>query len=409
MKLAYLTSQYPATSHTFIRREIAALRDRGVELATYSIRAPAAAELTAEEDRREAASTYTVLRRGLNEFAAAHASALLRRPIRYLRTLRLALGHRPPGVRALLLALAHFGESILLARQLRRDDITHLHNHFANSAATVGMLASRHIGIGWSFTMHGISETDYPAGLMLPDKIRAAWFVACVSWFGRAQAMRVVPPSHWPKLSVVRCGLELDRLPQRLRAEGGDLRIICVGRLSPEKGHAGLLKAFAELRRIHPHVRLILVGDGPDREELDGLADELGLRDSVSFLGRLAEQATLKEVAASDVLVLPSFMEGLPVVLMEAMAIGLPVIASRVAGIPELIVDEQNGLLFTPANWAELLRCLDRLTTSAHLREQLGQQGRQTVANEFDIRQSAAQLQDIFDRLHQGTPDPSRA
>lgn len=402
MKLGYLTSQYPATSHTFIRREVSALRARGVSLETYSIRAPSQAELVAEEDRREAEHTYTVLSRGLAEFAIAHVVTLMRRPLAYSGTFASALRHRPPGLKALLLALAHFAESIVLARRLERDRVTHLHNHFANSAATVGLLTTRLLGIGWSFTMHGISETDYPAGLMLPDKIRAARMVACVSWFGRAQAMRVVEPIHWEKLEVVRCGLELDRLPPRNRDADETVRIVCVGRLSPEKGIAGLLQAVAALDPERARVQLILVGDGPEQESLAALTSELGLAPSVTFRGRLPEQHTLGEIAGSDILVLPSFMEGLPIVLMEAMALGLPVLASRVAGVPELVRDGENGLLFTPANWTELSQQLQRLVDDAALRHRLGTAGRRTVEAGFDVRRSAGQLARLFEALHSG-------
>ena len=400
MKLGYLTSQYPATSHTFIRREVTALRARGVDLETYSIRAPSAEELVAEEDRAEANSTWTVLRRPAGEFAAAHLAAVLSRPLHYLRAAGLALRHRAPGLRGLFLAGAHFAESVLLARQLRRSGVTHLHNHFANSAATVGLLASRQLGIGWSFTMHGISETDYPAGLMLPDKIRAADFVACVSWFGRAQAMRLVAPAEWDKLKVVRCGLELDRLPERASTRSDAIKLICVGRLSPEKGIAGLLVAFAELRKSNPKVTLDLVGDGPERAQLDALVERLEIGEAVRFLGRLPEAETLRQIADSDVLVLPSFMEGLPIVLMEAMALGLPVIASRVAGIPELVQDGKTGLLFTPSHWSELVSCLEQLCGDANLRDRLGRGGRRIVQEEFDIRSSAAQLEHIYVELH---------
>ena len=398
MRIGYLTSQYPATSHTFIRREIFALRDRGIDIQTYSIRAPSMDELIAEEDRQEHSNTFTVLRRNLGEFATAHLSTLITEPLRYFRTLARALHHRPPGLKALLLAIAHFGESILLARQLRVDGITHLHNHFANSAATVGLLASGHVGIGWSFTMHGISELDYPAGLMLPEKIRAASFVACVSWFGRSQAMRMISPREWGKLTVVRCGLELERLPRRSGTRTDEVRFICVGRLSPEKGHAGLLEAFARLRQSRPRVRLDLVGDGPDRAELERQATALGLDKSVTFLGRLPEQETLQKIAEADVLVLPSFMEGLPVVLMEAMAMRVPVISSRVAGVPELVHDDQNGLLFTPSHWDELLHCLERMADEPSLRARFAERGAGDVVREFNVRSSAAQLEKIFTR-----------
>ena len=394
--LAYLTSQYPATSHTFIRREVAAMREAGLALETYSVRPPAEAELADEVERREHESTYTLLRQGVGTFLAAHLVTLFRRPLGYLKTGWLALSHRPPGIKSLALAFAHFAEAILLARQLERRQVTHLHNHFANSAATVGMLATRLLGIHWSFTLHGISETDYPAGLMLGRKVEAADLVICVSWFGRAQAMRVVAPGHWPKFEVVRCGLDLDAVARVVTAKPGNGTIICVGRLSPEKGHAGLFAAFAELRPRFPAARLTLVGDGPARTDLESLARTLGIDDAVRFAGRQSEAATLAEIGRSDILVLPSLMEGLPIVLMEAMALGVPAVASRIAGIPELITENVEGLLFTPANWEELGERLSALLGDPALGETLAVRARAKIAAEFDIDRSAARLAALF-------------
>lgn len=395
LRVAYLTSQYPATSHTFISREVSALRQLGMTLDTFSIRPPSAIELKDKALSSEAASTFTVLRRPAMEFVTAHLSFFVSRPAAYIRTLVLALSHRPPGVRGLSLSLAHFAEAILLAHELKRRGIDHLHNHFANSAATVGYLATRLLGISWSFTMHGISETDYPAGFLLGRKVRAADFVACVSYFGRAQAMRLVEPSHWEKLKVIRCGLFLDALPSP--AARGTMRIVCVGRLSPEKGQAGLLEAFRSVVTDYPNAELVLVGDGPDAAMLQNIAEGLDLSNRVRFAGRLSEEDTLNEIARSDVLVLPSFMEGLPIVLIEAMALGTTVIASRVAGIPELVEDGQSGLLFTPSRWDELADCIRRLFSDQPLRLRLSAAGRPTVNSEFDIRHSAEQLRNLFE------------
>ncbi|NUT01581.1 MAG: glycosyltransferase, partial [Sphingomonas sp.] len=209
-RLAYLTSQYPAASHTFIRREVEALRKLGHSIETFSVRTPGAGEASSEADRAEKARTFYILKQSPFAFLTANLAMLFGRPVLYLKTLGLALGHRAPGAKGLLLAFAHFIESVLLASELRRRRVSHLHNHFANSAATVGLLSTRLLGIRWSFTMHGISETDYPAGLMLGRKIEAADLVACVSWFGRAQGMRLVGPEHWDKMHVVRCGLPFD-------------------------------------------------------------------------------------------------------------------------------------------------------------------------------------------------------
>ncbi len=395
-KLAYLTSLYPATSHTFIRREVTALRGEGFDIHTFSVRRPSAEELESETDRSEAERTFYILDQSAAAFLLAHALTLLRRPIAYFRTFALALRHRAPGARGLVLALAHFAESILLAKELARREIAHLHNHFANSAATVGLLASRLLGIRWSFTMHGISETDYPAGLLLPDKIRSAEMVVCVSWFGRAQGMRLVPPSAWHKFHVVRCGVPLDRLPARSPARDATTTILCVGRLSPEKAQGGLLQAFARLLPDNPGVRLRLVGDGPDRVALESLACSLGVRHFVSFAGRLPEDQTLHEIARADLLALPSFMEGLPIVLMEAMALQVPVIASRVAGIPELVEHGTNGLLFTPGDWDELAACMDRLLKDAQMRERLATAAHSKIRSEYESGISAAKLAALF-------------
>ena len=395
MRIAYLTSQYPATSHTFIRREVSALRAIGVAVQTFSVRSPAAAELTSARDQEEAAQTYTLLHQSSWVYLGGHLGELARRPLRYLRTFGLALRHRAPGLKAAMLSAAHFAESIVLAAELRRRGIEHLHNHFANSGATVGMLASAHLGIPWSFTIHGISEFDYPAGLLLGDKIAHARFVACVSYFGRAQAYRLVDSRQWSKLKIVRCGLELDSLPAAGPDDGDGLRLIVVGRLSAEKGIAGLLEALAMVRsERRPH--LTIVGDGPLRAELDDKVLKLGLGDFVTFAGRLPEQETLEAIARSDVLVLPSFMEGLPIVLMEAMALGKAVVATRVAGIPELVADGVNGLLFTPSDWSELAAQLDALAADGELRRRLGEAGPRRIAEEFDVMGSAAKLRDLF-------------
>ncbi len=399
VRLAYLTSQYPAASHTFIRREVEALRKLGWSIDTFSVRPPSTNETVSETDKAEADGTFYLLKQSPGALLTAHAATLFSRPGRYLAALRLALDHRAPGLRGLFLGLAHFAESVLLARELKKRATTHLHNHFANSAATVGLLASRLADIRWSFTMHGISEVDYPAGLMLGRKIEAAEFVACVSWFGRAQGMRFVGQDHWDKMQVIRCGLPFDRIPPKSPAEASVQTMICVGRLSPEKGQAGLFKALAQLRPRRTGLKLRLVGDGPDRASLEAAAKELGVLEAVSFAGRLPEEETLAEIARVDLLVLPSFMEGLPIVLMEAMAIGVPVVASRVAGIPELVEDGETGLLFTPSDWDELASRIDSLIGDEALQARLTMQARAKVASEFDTRKSAEQLAELFSSL----------
>lgn len=394
-RIAYLTSRYPGISHTFISREVAALRNIGVPIDTFSVRSAFTEELVDEDMRIQERTTFTIFRQPPLAFLSAIAGETLRRPVGCLRTLGRALTHRVPGLRGFAMSFVYFAEALVLARELRRRKITRLHNHFANTGATVGYLAAGLVGIPWSFTIHGISETDYPAGLLLAKKIEAAEFVACVSYFGRAQAMRLIAPEQWGKLHVVRCGLPMADLPNH-SAAGAGTRIICVGRLSPEKGQAGLLQAFASLCRGREDVQLTFVGDGPEGEQLRARAATLNIARQVTFAGRLGERQTLERIAEADILVLPSFMEGLPIVLMEAMAMGTAVIASRVAGIPELVEDGKSGLLFTPSNWDELASSMRRLVDDEPLRQTLSANGRTAVEQQFDVDRSAQRLQQLF-------------
>jgi colanic acid/amylovoran biosynthesis glycosyltransferase len=386
MTVAYVVSQYPAASHTFIRREIEALRSGGIDIQTFSVRHPVIGELHSPRDRAEFEKTYYLLPTKLKDLLAAHVVAFASRPTSYLRVLLLALRHRVPGPRALIWAVFHFAEAIQLSRELERRKVRRIHNHFANSGATVGMLAAQFLQLPWSLTLHGISETDYPAGLLLSAKIEAASFVACVSEFGRAQAMRVSSPEHWNKMIIVRCGLNLADLPKKPIDVNKRTRLICVGRLSAEKGHLGLLNAFASVRARNLDAELVLVGDGPERMRIEHAIQALNLQDVVHLTGVLSEQETLEQIAHADVLVLASFMEGLPVVLMEALALGVPVVATRVAGIPELVVHETNGLLFSPANWDELAEYLSRLLSDSALRNRLAGAGPSKVFSNHNIQ-----------------------
>jgi glycosyltransferase involved in cell wall biosynthesis len=397
MEVAYLVSLYPAPSHTFIRREIDALRKQGIPIQTFSVRRPAPDELASELDRNAFADTFYILPASPGRLFSTHLTSFASRPVKYVRALLVSLRHRVPGIRSLFWALFHFAEAILLARELERRGIRHLHNHFANAGATVGLIASDFLDLPWSLTLHGISETDYPAGLLLGDKISAAQFVACVSYFGEAQAMRLAAPKDWDKFFISRCALDLPKLPPRVRrSPAARLRLICVGRLSAEKGHLGLLQAFAIARAKGADAELVLVGDGPEKIAIQCKIDELGLGASVQLTGMLPEEQTLAEIASSDVLVMASFMEGLPVVLMEAMALGLTVIAPRVAGIPELVIDGRNGLLFAPSNWQELAETILVALRDPELREQLGRAGNRSIEHSFDISVAIAPLKERF-------------
>lgn len=393
MRVAYLVSQYPATSHTFIRREIAALRQRGLDIQTFSVRRPLPEEITSPVDHQEFENTWYVFPIVPIAVLQSHLVAFIQAPISYLQTLALAFRHRVPGIRALFYAIFYFAEAIFLTQELKRRQIEHLHNHFAQAGAIVGLLASHYLKIKWSLTLHGLADFDYEAGQLLQSKVAAAQFVACVSHFGRAQAMRLVKPIYWPKLFVSRCGVDMANLPVHRSQEIHErLHVLCISRLSPEKGLVGLIDALAIAIKRGINLELRLVGEGGERTQIEQRIKKYGLQEHCFLFGRASEQQVFKEFTSADIFVLTSFMEGLPVVLIEALALGVPVIAPRIAGIPEIIESGQSGLLFTPANWEELAEQLVQLSSDNQLRIHLATEGQRRVNNEFNIHQAIEPL-----------------
>ena len=401
MRVAYLVSQYPAPSHTFIRREVWALRDHGVDLQTFSVRRPSRDQVLSEEDRQAYAETFYVLPVNPVRLLTAHIGALFGNPIAYFRTFYFAQRHRAAGMHALIWAIFYFAEAIVLAAELRRRGIDHVHNHFANAGADIGLFATRYLSISWSLSIHGTSDLSHPAITLLPGKVAHAKLVAFVSWFGRAQAMRVCDPAHWYKFVIVRCGLELEKLPDDvgMRQDPG-ARVLCVARLSPEKGHVGLLRAVGALCRDGKDLTLTLIGEGPCRGNVEREIAKLDLKSRVQLLGHQSEAAVRDEMARSDVLVLASFMEGLPVVLIEAMALGVPVIAPSVAGIPELVEHRSQGLLYSPGRWDQLEDALRELIDDPEARARYGRDGRRKVRAEYDIRTTVEPLLPLFKGEH---------
>jgi len=398
MRIAYLVSTYPAVSHTFIRREVEALRRRGAEISTFSVHRADVSSLQFESDQEEASRTGAILPVGPMALLVDHAWGLATRPRAYFETLRLSRSHRLPGLRGWLWAWFHFVEAVRLARMLDRARVSHLHSHFANPGATVGLLAAAMLGLRWSVTLHGRADFSYPAVALLGDKVRRAEFVACVSHFGRASALSYLHPQDDPdaadeKIFVVRCGLDSRTLPARTTSGGaggspmrdGPLRILSVGRLSPEKAQVGLVEAVASLIRDGFEVELEIVGEGPERARLEERIRRLDVGAQCRLMGAMTEAEVFERLGRADVFALSSLIEGLPVSLVEAMALDVPVVAPRLAGIPELVEEGRTGLLFHPADWAGLAACLRRLIEDPALRSKLVVQAREKVEREFDV------------------------
>jgi colanic acid/amylovoran biosynthesis glycosyltransferase len=412
MRIAYLASRYPAVSHTFIQREIAGLRELGVTIDTFAIRRAQPDEVLSRADEAEARGTYALLPVRVTHLLRAHLRALVRHPRGYRATLREALRLAPRGARGALWQAFYFGEAVLLWDRLRRRRIPHVHAHFANVASDVALLATylgREAGDGprsWSLTMHGSTEFYDVPGYRLAEKARTAAFVACVSDFTRSQMMLFLEEEHWPKLALVRCGVDPERFAPGVVAGGeapggsggaGSVRVLAVGRLVGGKGFALLVDAVHALVARGRDVALTVVGDGPSREHLHAQAARLGLGDRVEWVGALGQDEIREAYARADVFCLPSFAEGVPVVLMEAMAMEVPVVATRIAGIPELIEEGESGLLVTPARADELADAIGRLVDDPALRARLGAAGRRAVLEGYDLGRWTAALRELFE------------
>jgi glycosyltransferase involved in cell wall biosynthesis len=390
MKIAYLTGEYPRATDTFIQREVAALRDEGMEVLTCSIRRTGDEHLVGEEQRHEAARTFHVLSAVATPLTMARAElAMLPRLGRYVRALALAWRIAPKGIKGRLYNLIYFTEAVVLAHHLRKSGVQHLHNHIAKSSCTVAMLASELSGIPYSFTLHGPDIFFAPDHWRLDEKIARAQFVACISEFCRSQAMLFSAQDHWDKLKIIHCGVDPDRYAP---GERDGTRLLFVGRLAAVKGVPVLLDALAEARQTRPDLTLTLVGDGPDRSALEALAAARQLAGAVTFAGYKSQSEVADLLARHDALVLPSFAEGVPVVLMEAMAARMPAIATAVGGVSELVEDGATGCLVAPGDAAALRDAILRVMGDSALRQNMGAAGRAKVEAHFTTRSEAARL-----------------
>lgn len=394
--IAYLTGDYPKVSHTFILREVQAVRAAGVPVITCSIRQPPASEFKGQEEQRARAETFYVIAAAKNpaRLFAAHGRAILRSPATWVRTLALAVRMRSPGLKALIWQLFYFLEAAVLADHLRRNNVRHLHNHFGNSSCSVAVLAAELAGIPFSFTEHGPAIFFEVDRWSLPEKIARAAFVVAITHFCRSQLMLFSKPADWPKITIVHCGVT----PEAYRRDPGGTgkRVAFVGRLDPVKGALLLIEAMATVLKFHPDATLTLAGDGPARAGAEARAKQLGIDRAVRFAGFMTQTQVADLLAASDMLVLPSFAEGLPVVYMEALASRIPVVASRVAGVPELVEDGVTGYTIPPGDVDSLADRMIRLMDNPEKARAMGEAGRQAVEAQHDIRSEGAWLAKIF-------------
>lgn len=407
MKVAYLTNQYPKTSHTFVRREIAGVEEAGLEVERISVRT-VEEPLVDEVDRAERDRTHVLLGGGVLGLAPAVLATCALRPLRTLRALgtALSMGWRSP--RGVPRHLAYLAEACLLLRWVTRMGIQHVHVHFSTNPADVALLCHELGGPPFSFTAHGTADLALASVESLPAKIEEAAFAIAVCEYGREQLMRRTPRGHEHKLHVVRCGVDRRFLAADAQGVTGAPRLVCVARLSPEKGIDILLRAASLLALEGLEFELSVLGDGPERESLDALVRTLGLSSRVTFEGWKSGADVHACILASRALVLASLSEGLPVVIMEALALHRPVIATTVGGIAELVLPGECGWLVPPGAVRELAEAMrEALTRPAAELDAMGRRGALRVRAAHDASAQAQKIARLFlasrpERIHAG-------
>lgn len=396
MKVAYFINQYPKVSHSFIRREILALERLGLMVARYALRGWSD-NVVDPDDISEKGKTSYLLQKGATGLLPAFFSQAFRTPAAFLKALRLALRMSRGSDRPWPYHVVYLAEACQLLAFFRHDPVDHVHAHFGTNSAEVVMLAHVLGGPTYSFTAHGPDEFDRPLGLHLREKIELSAFVVAISSFGKSQLYRWVEHKQWPKIRIVHCGLDPAFYLDAPRSLPDAPRLVCVGRLCEQKGQLLLIDAARRLLDKGHRFELVLAGDGEMRPDIEALLTRHGMQDSVRITGWISSQQVREEILQARALVLPSFAEGLPVVIMEAMSLGRAVVSTTVAGIPELVRHGVDGWLVPPGDADALGDCLaEVLATDSDRLEQMATSARSRAIERHSIDVEAQKLIALF-------------
>lgn len=406
MKIAYIVSQFPKLSETFILRELLELERRGHELTIVSLK-PRAEPLEHADAARLA--SRTLYRRPGVAMLAALAWGLFRHPVHLASILARIVGSHARHPAIMMKSLALLPAALLFALELKRRGVAHVHAHWATYPALAAWIIGRINRVPYSVTGH--AHDLFLPNPMLARKVRDAAFFATISEFNRAWLVHVCGPDIVKRVRIVRCGLPLSEFPFRSRqaGQGGSLpTIVSVGRLVDYKGFDLLLKACGRLTEEGRRLRCVIVGEGPERQPLERLASRLGIDGEIVFAGGQRQEAVREIVREADLFVLACRIggdgqrDGIPIVLMEAMALGVPVISTRLSGIPELVVDDRTGLLVQPDDDAMLARAIGMMLDDPDLRERLRVGARAMIEEQFDLMRSVDRLSEEFESTEGG-------
>lgn len=413
VKVAYIMSRFPKLTETFILFEMVAMVEQGISLELYPLLRERTEVMHPEAEPFVEKAHYTpflslpILRANLNY--------LLRKPRVYLSTLWDVVKGTWGSLRFFSGALAIFPKSAYFAMRMAATGVTHVHAHFASHPAVAAFIIRRLAGIPYSFTAHG--SDIHRDRTMLPEKVAEAAFVVPISEFNEAVILEACEGHYADKMTVIHCGVDTRNFKPQVKPnrekverlsgvngtqERAPLAILCIGTLHEVKGQHHLLEACRLLKERGVELRCHFIGDGPDREALMEQRDRYGLSDRVRFHGQQTHAEVIRLLRMADVVAAPSVpssdgrREGIPVALMEAMASGVPVVASRLSGIPELVEDGVSGVLTPPGDAHALADALERLWLDSPLRQRLGRAARERILEAFDLRTNAAALAQHF-------------
>lgn len=400
MKIGYLVNQYPKISHSFIRREILALEALEVPIIRFSIRS-CEEPLIDKADQEELEKTNVILNVGIIGLLVSFVKVALTRTQRWLDAIKLTIKIGLNSDRGLILNFAYLAEACVLLDRFAHLGITHFHAHFGTNSTTVLLLHHILGGSTYSFTVHGPEEFDKVTAIALPEKIKYATFVVAVSSYGKSQLYRWCDFKDWDKIKIIHCGVDEAFLSLPYQPITEKPCFVSVGRLSEQKGQYLLIEAVSKLVAQGYQFELILVGDGELRQPIEEAIERWNLQDTVKITGWATQTQVTKYILQSQVMVLSSFAEGLPVVIMESLALGRPVISTYIAGIPELVIPEKSGWL-VPAGSAEALVSTLQivLDTPISQLEKIGKSGQKMVKEKHNVNQEAQKLKQLFNSIH---------
>lgn len=401
MKIAYLVNRYPAASHSFIRREIAAIEEAGGSVQKFSVRAADLAELPDPRDQAEFAATQVILGTNRLILILNLLMTMFRSPRKFFGAFSNAFRNCSFRLTEIVKRIAYLAEAAWLAKELTAADVVHLHAHFGTNSTMVARLSRKLGGPSYSFTVHGPDEFDRPEELDLRGKIADSAFCVAISSFCTGQLMRWSDVADWPKIRIVRCGVDdkfiADRTDHPIPAAP---HFCSVARLSGQKGIPLLIEAAARLKREGHVFKFSILGGGELQEQIEASIIEHNLSDNVELVGWANSDEVVRHLLSSRAMVLPSFAEGLPVVIMEALALERPVIVSAIAGTPEL-VDEQCGWLIPSGSVDALVDALESaIKASPQELSKKGKIGRERVIALHSSRTNGAQLFDLIKQYH---------